>query len=231
MGQLTFVNVFPKSGTWLIAQMLSGVTKHVGHISQFNENGEEVPITNILEKIRIGKELANGPAFMTGHLHYNYRVKMALEGWKQIMVVRDLRGVAVSHAHYVTKDPEHWLHDHYNKLLDIEARIRTSITGTGEGFPDIGQRFLPYVPWFGQEEVYGMDFKMLRENEFMRFSLADFLGLPKGVDLDLLKNVDPEKSFTFRRGDPDSWKEEMSEANQHLFNDIAGWTKEIIHEH
>jgi hypothetical protein len=39
----------------------------------------------------------------------------------------------------------------------------------------------------------------------------------------MIGSIDPSKAHTFRKGRVGSWREEMSAANQQLFDDTAGW--------
>ena len=67
-------------------------------------------------------------------------------------ILRDPRDVVVSHVHYVTEmEPNHIHHRYYSQELHtFDERLRASILGIPDPaipFPDIRQRFLPYLGW------------------------------------------------------------------------------------
>jgi len=229
---LIMANCFPKSGTNLLRQMLSGVAYDLQNLSYYNDQGVPKSKKEIMFQLSLAKEIAENSdedIFFTSHLPCSYLIKNYMQDAKMIILVRDLRGVCVSHAHYIFDTPDHHLYFHYRELPDWEARIRLSITGLGGHFPDIGQRFLPYIPWLWDEDMLLLFYEdLVVDTELEAEVMAGFLGIGIAGSKKLLENVNTETSHTFRKGDPYSWEEEMSEANQRLFDDIAGWTKEII---
>lgn len=231
---LIIVNTFPKSGTGLIRNMMSGIATNLGHLSQFDgaaAGGPERSKTEIFKILRSIKEKAwgiDGHSFMTAHLHHNFMIKDYMRDMdtRWIFLYRDLRGVAVSHAYYITKDSGHCYHEAYSKMPTMKERAGLSITGWGGNFPDIGQRFLPYIPWMFDQDVYSVKYENLVEDkERIILELGIFCSEPNYQRL--LSNVS-ETNYTLRKGDPHSWKEEMSEDNKRLFDGVAGWTKELI---
>ena len=227
---LVLANCFPKSGTHLLMQMLSGHYEYIGNLNFYDDDNNPKGDNEILEQLAYGARESKGrDTFCTAHLPHKYLYKAFLldRDVKILSLVRDLRGVAVSHANYVYNTPDHDLHKHYRGIPEEEFRIRNSITGIAGRFPDIGQRFLAYLPWHLDDDVFSLTYERIMANkEQTALHLGMYLGVPNYHVF--LKNISTEKSITFRKGDPYSWKEEMSKENQALFEDIAGWTKELI---
>jgi hypothetical protein len=80
-------------------------------------------------------------------------------------IFRDPRDVVVSHVFYVTDmEARHVHHDYYQSLPDFNARLRVSILGRPEAdieFPNIADRFAPYLGWLDQPCVMKIHFEDL----------------------------------------------------------------------
>lgn len=171
-------------------------------------------------------------------------------------ILRDPRDVAVSHVHYITEmEPDHIHHRYYTQeLKNFDERLRTSILGlskqsmeqsgeqSGEQsmersvecsipFPDIRQRFEPFLGWLEQPRVLVLrfeDFFTHREHELGRvLDHAVAAGFPlarsrtEGLRL-LEQSINPSRSPTFHSGKIGSWKSQFSPENKSLFKEIAG---------
>src|SRR5690606_22478025 len=82
-------------------------------------------------------------------------------------IYRDLRDVAVSEAHYLTRmNRWHRLHRVYRALPDDAARIAFAITGDIDrrlpvAYPDIAARFNRYKAWLCDPDVCAVRFEDL----------------------------------------------------------------------
>ena len=80
-------------------------------------------------------------------------------------IFRDPRDVVVSHVFYVTEmEARHVHHAYYQSLPDFDARLKVSILGrpnTEIEFPNIADRFAPYLDWLHHPEVLTIHFEDL----------------------------------------------------------------------
>ena len=81
-------------------------------------------------------------------------------------IFRDPRDVVVSHVFYVTDmEARHVHHDYYQSLPDFNARLKVSILGRPDAeisnFPNIADRFAPYLGWLDHPEVLAIHFEDL----------------------------------------------------------------------
>ncbi|NIW46225.1 MAG: hypothetical protein GWN30_16160, partial [Gammaproteobacteria bacterium] len=101
-----------------------------------------------------------------GHLHATTQVSSLVCGghFAPYFIYRDPRDVVVSHVHYVTDmAPNHVHHPYYkNTLRNFDERLTVSILGRPEmdiSFPNILDRFLPYINWTKQKGVLAIKFE------------------------------------------------------------------------
>lgn len=237
-----FANSFPKSGTHLLTQVLQGFTK-IGPavnsglpalVTFDGTTGERRSIDEILEDIR---RLKPGD-IAYGHLHSTGAVTSALcsDGMATYFILRDPRDVVVSHVYYVTEIESNHIHHRYYKdgLVDFDERLRTSILGRPDFddlFPNIRERFEPYLGWLDQPQVLVLrfeDFVMDRESVIKQiFDHAVEHGFPVEVDYgqairSLSAEINPKKSPTFRSGKVGDWQVKFSPQNRDLFKEVAG---------
>ena len=80
-------------------------------------------------------------------------------------IFRDPRDVVVSHVFYVTDmEARHVHHEYYQALPDFNARLNVSILGRPDAdveFPNITDRFVPYLDWLNHPEVLSIHFEDL----------------------------------------------------------------------
>jgi hypothetical protein len=149
--------------------------------------------------------------------------------------------VVVSHVFYVTNmEARHVHHAYYQSLPDFDARLTVSILGrpdpsAGSGqsrfeFPNIADRFAPYLDWLSQPEVLTIHFEELIQDRAGSLNriLDHFLTrVPLQASRSLILNslesaINPTKSPTFRSGKTGEWKRHFTEEHKRLFKDIAG---------
>jgi hypothetical protein len=237
-----FANSFPKSGTHLLTQVLCGFTK-LGPVvdsglpaivTYEGATGRPRKASSILKDIN---RLKPGD-IAYGHLHAIPEVVSALTGpgVLSFFVVRDPRDVVVSHVHYVTEIETDHAHHHYyaQELRSFEERLKVSILGRPElihPFPNIWERFKPYIDWLDIPEVLLLRFEDLINNRTA--SLGQILdhvvsrGFPSRYSRDesiqvLDSVIDPGKSPTFRSGKVGQWQGAFNREHRQLFKDISG---------
>src|SRR5690606_28441135 len=80
-------------------------------------------------------------------------------------IFRDSRDVVVSHVFYVTEmESKHVHHAYYQSLPNFDERLKVSILGrqdTNIEFPNIADRFMPYMDWLNHKEVLSIHFEDL----------------------------------------------------------------------
>jgi hypothetical protein len=132
-------------------------------------------------------------------------------------------------------EPNHIHHRYYTqKLHTFDERMRTSILGIPDPaipFPDICQRFLPYLGWLDCPEVLTLryeDFLTDRQAALGQvYEHAVQRGLPAHANREeavrmLDSSIDPNRSPTFRSGKAGGWRTQFNPENKQLFKDVAG---------
>jgi hypothetical protein len=166
-----------------------------------------------------------------------------------VFIFRDPRDVVVSHVFYVTEmESRHVHHAYYQSLPDFDARLKVSILGrpdTDVEFPNIAERFAPYLGWLDQPEVLTIHFEGLIQdraqtlNRIMDHFLArvplDTLRLQderspslrsartRQLILESLESsINPNKSPTFRSGKTGEWRQHFTDEHKKIFKSITG---------
>jgi len=242
-----FGNSVPKSGTHLLAQILSAfpsigvaVERGMGPILTFErQTGRERTTDELLHDLR---QLGPGDVCF-GHVVATSEVG---EYWRgrnvaHYFMLRDPRDVAVSHAFYIAdKATQNVHHTYYKSLGSLDERIQASIQGRpdwqGEGeevvrFPDISARYQRYLDWLNEPGVCILRFeeflgareeylgKMLDEAVRRGFCLRTSR---EGAIQALGNAIQPKKSFTFRKGEAGNWREHFTAEHKEMFKQVAG---------
>jgi hypothetical protein len=237
-----FANSFPKSGTHLLTQVLSGfpqigpaVDSGLPAIVTFaGDTGRPRPTADILADIN--RFLPGDLAY--GHLHAIPEIvdKLTQPGIVSYFILRDPRDVVISHVHYITEmEPNHIHHHHYKEdLHTFDERLRTSILGIPDPsipFPDIAERFDPFLGWLDAPRVLVLRYEEFIEdrqgvlNRILDHAIAGGFPLRKerSTALQILSaSIDPQRSPTFRSGKVGGWKSQFSVENKQLFKEIGG---------
>lgn len=240
---ILFGNSFPKSGTHLLTQVLLGfsrlgpvVESSVSAITMYDGfTGLERSHETIMSEVY---RLQSGDVGY-GHLHALPDMLAALcrDGVAPIFLYRDPRDVVVSHAFYLTDiEKNHVHHQYYSKeLTSDDERLRVSILGRPEleniSFPDISQRFVPFLKWLEQPEVLILRFEdFIAQRKETIVKIYDHVisrGFPynrsRDKALEILESaIDPSRSPTFRSGKIGGWKDYFKDAHKDLFKQVAG---------
>lgn len=231
---------FPKSGTHLLDQILlgfSGIAPFSKRLHSFyaeyegesgRKRGPEQALA-WLDSLQPG-DVASAHLFARPEAVQ----RVCTPSFAPYFIFRDPRDVVVSHVFYVTDmEARHVHHSYYKSLLDFDARLAVSILGrpdAGVEFPNIAERFDPYLGWLDQPEVLSIHFEDLihdRPAELAR--IMDHLlartkfYAPKQAILDALEtSINPKKSPTFRSGKTGEWKKHFTDEHKKIFKDIAG---------
>jgi sulfotransferase 6B1 len=237
-----FANSFPKSGTHLLTQVLQGFTR----LGPAVESGLPAVVTyrgDTGRERQPGEIMADLERLLPGDIAYGHlhALPQAVEhlcqpGFAAFFILRDPRDVVVSHVHYVTDiEPDHIHHAYYTQVLqDFDQRLRTSILGLPDEnipFPDIYQRFAPYLGWLERPEVLCLRYEdFLRDRDTALGLILDHAirrGFPApnnrqaGIQV-LADSIDPQRSPTFRSGKAGGWRAQFSPEHKTRFKQVAG---------
>jgi sulfotransferase 6B1 len=231
---------FPKSGTHLLDQILLGFARvapfgrrlHSFYAEYEGESG----IRQAPEQAAAWLDSLQARDIASAHLFAEAASVRRVTAPRFIpyFIFRDPRDVVVSHVFYVTDmEARHVHHAYYAALPDFDARLQVSILGRSGldiEFPDIAQRFAPYLGWLDQAAVLKIHFEDLvhdrpatLERILDRFLARVPLALPRGTLLEALEtSIDPAKSPTFRSGKTGEWKKLFTARHKRIFKDVAG---------
>lgn len=244
---ILFGNSVPKSGTHLLSQILVAfpqiglaVDRGMGPVLTFErQTGRERSAAELLHDLQ---ELGPGDLCF-GHI---IAAPQVMEYWRTVNVahffmLRDPRDVVVSHAFYIAdKAIQNVHHAYYQSLGSLEERIQVSIlgrpdwqgTGSDEfSFPDIATRYSRYLAWLNEPAIC-----VLRYEEFLQArqenldKMLDF-ATRHGFHLSVSRQqaiqtltaaIQPQKSFTFRKGEAGNWREHFTAGHKAVFKQVAG---------
>ncbi len=237
-----FANSFPKSGTHLLTQALQGFPQ-LGPavdsglpavVTYEGDTGRTRSIEEILKDLR--RLLPGDIAY--GHLHAIPEVVDFLShvGFATYFILRDPRDVVISHVHYVTDlEPRHALHRYYTEELhDFDERLTVSILGLPGidfDFPNIRQRFEPFLGWMDCSEALVLHFEDFIANRICILGkVVDYAvqrGFPLEIDTEeaisvLASNINPQRSPTFRSGKAGGWRSQFTPEHKRQFKETCG---------
>ena len=231
---------FPKSGTHLLDQILLGFSKvapYSKHIhSFFAEYEGESGRKRSPEQALAWLDSLHPCDIASAHLFARPEAieRLCSPSFIPYFIFRDPRDVVVSHVFYVTDmEARHVHHEYYRSLPDLNARLNVSILGRPEAdieFPNIAERFAPYLGWLEHNEVLSIHFEDLINdrasvlNRILEHFLAHVpIHAPRQVILDSLESsINPKRSPTFRSGKTGEWKKYFTGEHKSTFKDIAG---------
>jgi hypothetical protein len=130
-------------------------------------------------------------------------------------------------------EARHVHHAYYQSLPDFDARLNVSILGrpaTNVEFPNIADRFAPYLGWLDQPSVMTIRFEDLINDRAAtlnriidHFLTRAPLQAPRELILAGLEfSINPKRSPTFRSGKTGEWKKHFTEHHKKIFKDVAG---------
>jgi hypothetical protein len=231
---------FPKSGTHLLDQILLGfarVAPYARRVHSFHAEYEgESGIKRAPEQALRWLDALRPRDVASAHLFARPEAVARVCSPKFIpyFIFRDPRDVVVSHVFYVTEmERRHVHHAYYRSLPDFNARLTVSILGRPDAdveFPNIAERFAPYMDWLDQPEVSTIHFEDLIQdrvqtlNRILDHLLARIpLHSPRQLILDSLESsINPSRSPTFRSGKAGEWRKHFTAQHKRIFKDVAG---------
>lgn len=255
------INSLPKSGTNLLVRLMSMLPGmqhagfHIGH-STSKEGaateekeipvGVDMPRMFPLNQVAQPLGLLKAGQYVSAHLPYSDALDTYLQqaGIKMLVMLRDPRDVAVSHAKYIASTNTHPLYQHY-AALDTSAQFSASIHGvvheTATLLP-IQERLQSVLAWEKSPQALVLSFEELvgaagqgsdQHQKKALKSIAAFLGI--SISDEVIDNVRQQlfgTSSTFRKGQIGGWQDDLGikhveaiEASCSTLLDAAGYKK------
>lgn len=231
---------FPKSGTHLLDQILLGFSRvapyakrlHSFYAEYEGESGRKRSPEQALawlDSLRVC-DIASAHLFARPQAIE----RVCSPEFVPYFIFRDPRDVVVSHVFYVTEmEGRHVHHEYYQSLPDFNARLHVSILGRQDAkveFPNIAERFAPYLGWLNRDEVLSLQFEdLINDRTSALTSIADhyLARVPVSASRDVIlesleSSINPERSPTFRSGKTGEWRKYFTEEHIRNFKDVAG---------
>ena len=170
--------------------------------------------------------------FIFGHLGYtaDILVKVRDMGFALILIIRDPRAVLNSFVYYVVKNKSHVLHKAFCEM-SVEERYLAALQGHFSGTATLQSmrvRCKALDPWLESDDVLKLQFEGLvgakggSSDELQRQTLAkicEHLAISKTKIDEVAQNLHGPGRVTFRKGQIDSWKEEIPASVASLVNE------------
>jgi hypothetical protein len=231
---------FPKSGTHLLDQILLGFSNaapyakrlHSFYAEYEGESGKKRDSQQALDWLDSLRPRDVASAHLFAHPEAVARVTSPK--FIPYFIFRDPRDVVVSHVFYITEmESRHVHHAYYQSLPDFDARLKVSILGrpgSNIEFPNIADRFEPYLGWLDCPEVLTIHFEdLIHARAATLIKIMDHLldrvplRTPRNLILASLEaSINPAKSPTFRSGKTGEWRKYFTEEHKALFKEMAG---------
>lgn len=235
-----FGNSKPKSGSHLLLQILNGFTQIMPYqyveadpIRTIEKEGRRKTKEEILDELKLVPNGVIGWGYVEATTENVSFLTSA--GRVNYFIYRDPRDLLVSQVFFATDMHEgHGMHDYYNSLPDISARLKVAITGIdrdGIRMVSVKERYEGVFQWLEQKNVLCLRFEDLINNRNATLNAmldeVDKTGykipMPREKALEnLIESIQPKKSHTFRAGKTGGWKTYFTEEHKTLFKDIAG---------
>jgi hypothetical protein len=231
---------FPKSGTHLLDQILLGFSMVAPYAKRLHSfyaeyEGERGRKRSPEQSLRWLDSLRPRD-IASAHLFAREEAIARVCSLKFVpyFIFRDPRDVVVSHVFYVTDmEARHVHHDYYQSLPDFNARLNASILGrpdTSIEFPNIADRFAPYLGWLDRDEVLSLQFEeLINDRAYALTRIMDHfiahvpVSASREVILESLElSINPKRSPTFRSGKTGEWRKYFTEEHKNSFKDVAG---------
>jgi hypothetical protein len=242
-----FGNAIPKSGSKLLQQLLRGfgavgpfVEISSGPIRMITMEGRQRSTDEVLTdlgNLRAG-DIALGYLRATPeHMSFFTQARQnSSPAWAHYFIYRDPRDLLVSQVFYATNLYEgHALHDYYNRLPNMDERLKAVIQGIYEDEKanrlGIADQYARFVDWLNTPAVMSVRFEDLINNRPQTIgNMLDHLEatgykipLDRQTAIDkVMRSIDPKRSPTFRKGVVGDWRSHFTEEHKRLFKETAG---------
>ncbi|MEW6086163.1 MAG: sulfotransferase domain-containing protein [Chloroflexota bacterium] len=231
---------FPKSGTHLLDQILLGfssVAPYAKRLHSFYAEYEgESGAKRAPEQAFRWLDSLRPRDVASAHLFARPEpvTRVCSQKFIPYFIFRDPRDVVVSHVFYVTEmEKNHVHHAFYQSLPDFDSRLKVSILGRPDAnieFPNIADRFAPYLDWLNHPEVLSIHFEdLIHDRAATLTRIMDHflprvpLRTPRELILESLEAaINPSRSPTFRSGKTGEWKKYFTDEHKRIFKDVAG---------
>jgi hypothetical protein len=230
----------PKSGSHLLSQVLVGLTQIGPFVNpgfppvNRSESNNALPDEEVLSNLQ---RMCPGD-IRYGYLHARepYLTAVGEPGRATVFLYRDPRDMLVSHVFYATEmHTGHGMHSYYTEILDnMEDRLNAAIEGVrqpGHELASVRKRYDDYLGWLDHPDVlclrfedFVLDRRMVLERMLAYLERRGFvcnMSMEEAIAI-LDQAVSPDKSGTFRKGEPGEWKEHFSADNKEMFKRVAG---------
>lgn len=231
-GPRVLANSIPKAGTHVLMSLLDATPGMRFNGNHFAFTGDDRPGGSAEQSLRSLQSLTGqlrAGQYMTGHIRHRDDIAALLSdaGCRTLLSIRDPRAIALSAANYLHANPRHPLHSRVlAEYPELDDRIRAVIDGipataSSPGIPALSHRLDRYLPWLDEPTAHVVRYEDLvgpqggGSTDTQRATVAGlltFLGL--GTDdatLDTVcSSVYSTRSATFRSGQVDSWRSELS---------------------
>lgn len=244
---LILCNSYPKSGTHLLYQILYSLPD----TAKWNDIVSVQALCGIMNTANhIRWKIGSAPdgSIVRSHLMCTDEVKSILadESCKQLFIYRDLRDVAVSHARWVLKEPQIFLHSVYKQLPSFDAQLMSTIQvvplgtpfGSNLSQPSIGQDFSRWAGWLDDPNTLAIRFEDLvgergdgdeEKRLYIISRILDHLEihLPQSeIESHFSSTVmNPSESHTFVKGGKGQiggWRKYFNDSHKDEFEKVAG---------
>lgn len=234
--KLLFVNSLPKSGTYLLHNILCN---SLCVLDYGNFIASRPTLTYKKREFSSLKKLFKNSfknEFCLGHLEYSKEANLFFtdSNIKMILVIRDPRDVVISESKYLThSNIYHKLHKYFKNLTSEHERINFAIHGNSYlkncdvEFLPINKRYQCYVDWISNYDCLVVKYEDLIGNHRDTIIKKILIFLSKSYKLDnnlddTLNNIKHsleygEKPHTFRDGKAGTWRDILSEKQKKWF--------------
>lgn len=234
--KLLFVNSLPKSGTYLLHNILSNSScvfdygNFIASRPTLTYKKREFSYLKKMFKNAFKNE------FCLGHLEYSDEANLFFtdSDIKMILLVRDPRDVVISESEYLThSNIYHKLHKYFKNLSSKQERINLAIHGNSYlrncdvEFLPINKRYQCYLDWIRKYDCLLVKYEDLvgSHSDIIIKKILIFLSKSYKLDINLddsLNNIKnslkyDKKPHTFRAGKAGTWRNILSEKQKKWF--------------
>jgi hypothetical protein len=230
-GPKVLLNSIPKSGTNLIDKVFYNLPnmRFSGKRTIRKMTHSKPEAINAVQSIRKGQ-------YSLAHLEFDEKISAAVDDnqIKKILVIRDPRQIVVSHYKYVTNiDSNHKTHDFFKSLPNDEERLNAVIDGVDGIVEPLEEMIKGYSNWIKNKDCLIIRFEDIigekggGSQDLQMSTLRKILNhleiqLSDSEMVDICGKIFDEKSPTFRKGQLDGWKKELTENHKNKIKEKLG---------